>query len=190
MDIALQMALLRNAERLLADAEMLLAAGSHPTAASIAILCIEELGKLETGMSTQHYAKQRGALHGGVTAIIRSGLKSVGMQEDGSIVRPDHAAEMSDDAWRAFAAKQITADLMASPLIEVIRQVVALKQFVPLKNAGFYLDIDAAGAVLRAPWDMPKHDAEAAVHAARVVLADHRTRIEKIPETSGDLRLG
>jgi AbiV family abortive infection protein len=161
--------ILKNADRLLSDAEMLLAAGRHPTATSLAVLAIEELGKIAKGMSTHHGDKESAAIKDVMGDALHASLSRLGFQPDGSIVLQAPAPGMTDQELRHYISQQIGEDFMNSPVREMVEHALT-KRNQKLKQNGFYLDLEKDGSVKHAPWDISQPESEKVVATARLLV--------------------
>ena len=169
MDEALKKDILRNAERLLSDAELLLAAERFPTATSLAVLSMEELGKIASGMSEHHNDKQSAAVKDAVGDLFLFSLQRLGFKQAGDLVQPPPTGDITQEEHRAYLSDQIAEDFMNSPLREMV-ELVLTKRYNDLKKAGFYFDFAADGSVKQSPFDISRQDAEKVVKAARLLV--------------------
>ena len=155
-DIAAGMAAaLRNARRLAHDAETLLAAGSWPSAASLAILSIEESGKV-------------GVLRGMAAETDPQALKAAWRQYR------SHPAKLSKPIGLNPSDKSLAIPGMAEQLTKERDELVA--DIDAMKQSGFYTDCKA-GTGTKPVWVEPlrcitENQAREAVSVAKLTCDD------------------
>jgi AbiV family abortive infection protein len=164
-----------NAKRLLGDAELVFRDGSHQTAASLAILAIEEVGKffqlkwdLDNPKSRKparrlaprgrkaHRMKQVtvGSFYAAEAAVgaVKEFLRKIGYPDDEHTVQHFATAlHMPDERAKRALDKVIefVANKMATDEKSQLVRRAGMGLIDRLKQQGFYVDVDADGNVLR-----------------------------------------
>lgn len=182
-----------NARRLLADAELVFERGSHQTAASLAILALEEVGKffqvkwdagdgkpvnLPMRGPKAHQSKQAtvGSFYAAEAAIagMKEFLRGMGYPDDDRTVSqfatalhmPDEKAQEALEKVVAFVAAKM-ADDEKTRLMRFARMGLVDR----IKQQGLYVDIDKDGELLSSPTSITREIAiEWMEHACQAVM--------------------
>jgi AbiV family abortive infection protein len=166
-------ALASNARRLLCDAELILKAGSHQTALSLAILAIEEVGKyfqirwgagdtrfgeIPARGPKAHRSKQWtvGSFYAAEASIaaVKEFVRKIGYSDDDETVQhfltaihlPDEKAQEALEKVVAFVAERMADDENSQ-----LMRFAAKGLIDRIKQQGFYVDIGKDGKVVSSP---------------------------------------
>jgi AbiV family abortive infection protein len=187
-------ALALNAQRLLNDAEIVFAQGSHQTAASLSILAIEEVGKFfqvkwQFSDNNNQDSKQRvippkgrrshrlkqatvGSFYTAEVAIgaIKEFLRKIGYPDDDKTVSDfANALHQEEDSAKKALARVVdfVAEKMATAEKSQFMRDAQMGAIDDLKQRGFYVDLDANGKILNDPSNLPRSDCDLWLERAR-----------------------
>ena len=186
---------IENAERLLADAELLFGAERYPSAAALAVLALEEAGKAlmlrldrDDDDHRRHVHKQRSAAAGVLAADAYEVLVNTGAIDPGppERVRTPEEAECTNPAILGRVRELLVEGLGKSMVYaDPIRDWLQGASLNSLKQRGFYVDVDADGSVLGLPTSIGADDATNLLSFARRAVRGERDAREAAVADAG-----
>ncbi len=193
-----QVRILENAERLLADAELLHMHGRHPSALAMAILAFEEIGKiyllgigeLHSKGRNGHRTKQQFAnamlIAGPAISVLADYLASLGMQRTPqtavaflyAVLKSQSRSESEEDKMAFQRLENQIIEEVAERLrdLEAGRVSIAINsgRANALKQSGFYCDVDESGRIISDPNNIGSDLARDWIDRARFVVDNCR----------------